>query len=202
LPPVTTRYDELIRINPHFKAWLNIPGTTISYPVVQYTNNDRYLHVAFDGTNHRAGTLYFDFRNEVVSPPSRNLIIYGHRQLDLTKFGTLDYYADINHLRERTIIELDTLYGKLYYKIYAVLKTTTDFDYIRTIFDTDLAFLGFVATLPNEAHIMADYRVQPNDRILTLSTCHPSDGRRRFAVQAVLIDVERLNEEWTYRYMR
>ena len=41
-------YDKLLSMNEDFKGWLYIPGTNISYPLVQTNNNDYYLHHNFE----------------------------------------------------------------------------------------------------------------------------------------------------------
>ena len=41
-------WDGLRAINPDIVAWVYVPGTPINYPVVQGSDNQEYLHKAFD----------------------------------------------------------------------------------------------------------------------------------------------------------
>jgi sortase B len=43
-------WDGLRAINPDIVAWVYVPGTPINYPVVQGSDNQEYLHKAFDGS--------------------------------------------------------------------------------------------------------------------------------------------------------
>ena len=42
-------FDKLKAYNKELVAWIYIPNTSISYPVVQGANDDDYLHKEFDG---------------------------------------------------------------------------------------------------------------------------------------------------------
>ena len=42
-------FNGLMRVNPDFKCWIDIPGTVISYPVVQGPDNWYYLRKTFLG---------------------------------------------------------------------------------------------------------------------------------------------------------
>ncbi len=53
-------YNGLMRVNPNFKCWIEIPGTTISYPVVQGPDNNYYLRKTFSGQYNVGGVIFFD----------------------------------------------------------------------------------------------------------------------------------------------
>ncbi len=62
-PYLEINYAGLKEKNSDFVCWLDIPGTNISYPVVQSTNNNEYLHKTFEGQYVYAGALFMDYRN-------------------------------------------------------------------------------------------------------------------------------------------
>ena len=70
-------FSKLIGVNPDTVGWLFIPGTKINYPIVQTTDNDKYLHTGFNGEDNVAGSIFLDYESE-PDMTGRNNIIYGH----------------------------------------------------------------------------------------------------------------------------
>ena len=50
----------LREVNPDVVGWIALPGTEISYPVVQGTDNDYYLAHTWDGENSSCGAIFLD----------------------------------------------------------------------------------------------------------------------------------------------
>lgn len=63
--------------NPNVVAWLIVPGTGISYPVVQASDNEYYLNHSFTGQYNNLGAVFLD---AAANPDflDDNSIIYGH----------------------------------------------------------------------------------------------------------------------------
>lgn len=57
-------FNRLCRINSDTVGWLFIPGTKINYPIVQTTDNDKYLHTGFNGEDNVAGTIFLDYESD------------------------------------------------------------------------------------------------------------------------------------------
>ena len=53
-------FESLRAVNPDIVAWIEIPGTDISYPVVQADDNETYLKRDFEGNKSAAGTIFLD----------------------------------------------------------------------------------------------------------------------------------------------
>ena len=88
LPDKGDIYVTLGRINPEFVGILSIPELDLRYPVVQGTDNEKYLSTTFEGKENPAGCIFIDCEN------SRDLsdnvtFIYGHNMKDGTMFGSL-----------------------------------------------------------------------------------------------------------------
>ena len=81
-------FTNLLEKNGDVIGWIQIPGTNINYPFVQYSNNSYYLTHSFDKSYNLAGWLFLDYRNEIV-PIDMNTIIYAHGRVDGTMFGSL-----------------------------------------------------------------------------------------------------------------
>lgn len=50
-------FEGLQAVNPDVIAWIDIPGLSISYPVVQGTDNAYYLHHLFTGEYNSSGSI-------------------------------------------------------------------------------------------------------------------------------------------------
>lgn len=160
--------------NPDFVGWIEIPGTGISYPVVQGSDNARYLHTTFSGAYNAAGSIFLDHRS---SPDFQdaNTVIFGHNMLDGSMFSQLTSYQDEEFLRSHSRILLYTDAGVLEYEIFRAEKVLED-DAIYQIVgggveDQMAAYLNGTQT--------------DGERFLTLSTCtNDLDGRERYLVMA------------------
>lgn len=63
--------------NPDIVAWIIIPGTDISYPVVQGADNEFYLNYTALKENNRRGAIFVD-AEAAPGFQDDNTIIYGH----------------------------------------------------------------------------------------------------------------------------
>ena len=63
--------------NAEFIAWLQIPGTSVNYPVVQTSDTAFYLTHNFKRQKAKAGTL-FSLPSTDYRTPGKNIVIYGH----------------------------------------------------------------------------------------------------------------------------
>lgn len=80
-------------MNPDVIAWIDIPGLSISYPVVQGTDNAYYLHHLFTGEYNSSGSIFTDCHNR-PDFTDQNTILYGHNMKNGSMFGTLSHYQD------------------------------------------------------------------------------------------------------------
>ncbi len=183
-------FKALYARNADVAAWLTFKTTgtddlfegTVDNPVVQTTDNDRYLDLDFLGNHDKAGTLFFDYRNDLSRfDEQRNLIIYGHNLksgLMFSKFNLLVSQQQERAQRLETLT-LDTAYGeKVTYKVFAVMVIDADatgadaFNYIRTEFANDTQLAAFVEGVRERSlYDFADVDVTAEDQLLTLSTC-------------------------------
>ena len=80
-------------VNPDVIAWIDIPGLSVSYPVVQGEDNSYYLHHLFTGEYNSSGSIFADCHNQ-PDFTDQNTIIYGHNMKNGSMFGTLSHYQD------------------------------------------------------------------------------------------------------------
>ena len=187
-------FDELYKINHDIYAWIDIPGTDISYPILQREDDfEYYLRRGLDELYSNDGSLFTEPGN-AKDMSDFNTIIYGHNLHSLAMFGTLKYYHDLSYLEDHREIKIYTPTGEYTYSIFAAVTYSDilityyyDFDQI----EYREAFLDSLFDVRDMNSItMDDIEVTADDRILTLSTCNDGDNTRRFLVVAVLVDVK------------
>ena len=131
--------------NKDFVAWLSIPGTVISYPVVRSDDSAYYLSHLFNGKKSKLGCL-FSLKSSDYQQPSQNIAIYGHHLSHSdAMFSTLIDYKQEAYCAEHSVITLDSVYGRRSYRIFAVLNMkVSDWDSATASFGSGKAFLQFV----------------------------------------------------------
>ena len=170
--------------NSDFIAWLQIPGTKISYPVVQTDDATYYLTHTFSRKEGVSGCL-FSLGKSDYRLPGRNIAIYGHhmrRSRSQTMFQPLHGYKDADYLAKHPVIQLDSLYHSDTYAVFAALNMReSDWDAAKADFSSDADFLSFVYRAQALSFYDTGIEVGADDQILTLITCdrdyHSENGR-------------------------
>ena len=174
--------------NSDTKAWLQVTGTNINYPVVQTTNNEYYLKHSFDKSYNSAGWVFADFRNK-LDGTDRNTIFYAHARSDGSMFGSLknilssSWVSDDNNFTVRTVN--DSVSGL--WQVFSVYRIPVTNDYIQTDFRSDEEYLNWLNMLKNRSQYKFNANMQAADKIITLSTCHGVASSERVVMHARLI---------------
>ncbi len=173
-------FDALKAVNGDIIAWLYIPGTEISYPVLRGTSNDSYIHTAYDGSYAAAGSIFMDYRN-AADLSDANTVVYGHNMKNDTMFGSLSEYRSYDYYPEHSVFEYITPEGKYIYTVFAALVTDALGPVYEFNFDTPEAFSEHIAML--RRYSIYDTGVEPNgEKIMTLSTCTSRSRTERFVI--------------------
>ncbi len=193
VPPVN--FAELQAQNPDIYAWIEIPGTTVSYPILQ-REGDRafYLNHSSTGAYSQKGSIYTeDYNSRDFSDPVT--VIYGHHMRNGDMFGTLeksysnreffDGHKDINIYMPNKAVKL---------KVFAsVTYNDSHLLYNKDYSDPDV-FNAFINSVKNDYSrgLIWDESadITPNDRIVILSTCTGNNPSARFLVLAKIADDE------------
>ena len=159
--PTAESTPDLAAINPDYIGWILIEGTNIDYPIVQGTDNIKYLTTTFSGERNPSGTIFMDSR--CTDGFSGFVILHGHNMKDGSMFAGLHNYLKSDFLDEHTEIIIIIPDGTvLTYRIFDV-KLTDVFDAAYTLFGNS------------------------DERILVLSTCTDSgDNNARLLVLATI----------------
>lgn len=186
-----TAFSGLYQINQDVVGWLSIEGTSLDYPVVQYSDNEYYHRLNFEGESNLHGVPYVDYSVDLKAP-SNNTIIYGHNvNNDDQMFNALINYQKVDYYKEHPIINFHTVYGERQYKIFAAFVANVNpehgevFQY-HTFVDADSVadMQEFLYNVQVRSVLNTGVDVLPSDELLTLSTCTYEFDNARFVVVA------------------
>jgi sortase B len=196
LPYVAVDFDSLLAINPETVGWLAIPGTEISYPVLQAENNSKYLNTSFGGERSGTGAIFMDHGNS-AEPLDTNTVIYGHNmgrgRTDM--FGSLLAYKEESYCVEHPRIQFDTIYRRYgWWEVFAVVNLdvkTTGFDYLKQNFGSAVEFEAWIAQAKELSIYDTGVNAALGGKCLVLSTCDRSVSKNgRLLVMAVWTGME------------
>ena len=187
-------YNGLMRVNPDFKCWIEIPGTSISYPVVQGPDNNYYLRRTFSGQYNVGGVIFFDYTcpDDLTG---MNTVIYGHRMNDGSMFTDLKKFVNGDFALNNNEIHLYRPEGVYIYKIFSTFKTDAYSDCYTTRFADEESFETWIKTQVARSFVYFEETPTVDDKIITMSTCVGSwDEYGRYVVQAMLVDVVKIDD--------
>ena len=184
----TNVISESSQVNSDVVGWIKINNTTVDYPVVQTKDNDYYLFKDIKKQANSKGWIFMDYRNN-SQMSDKNTIIYGHNIASQNiMFHGVATMFDNNYLnnKDNQYIYYYNKDADMKFKIFSMYIINDTNDYLKTSFQNNDEFNEFINMLKNRSKYSFDTEVNPNDKIITLSTCH-SDVTR-YVVHAVLIN--------------
>lgn len=185
--PVSRNIEALRAVNAEVLGWLEIPGTGISYPLVQGTDNEYYLNHTWEGRRSAVGAIFVDSRC-AADFSGFNTIIYGHRMNSGTMFAALKYYGRQSYAQEHPCIGVTDRNGTYTYRIYAAYAVSVEGLAFETAFLDESARAAFIEDGLSRSVLAAGAVPDDNSRILTLCTCTGRGHAERWVVQAVRED--------------
>lgn len=180
-------FTELKKINSDVVSYIEVPGTSVKYPVVKTTDNKYYLRHSFDKSYNKAGWIFMDYRNDAYDYQN-NTIIYGHKRNDGTMFTSLKNVLTEEWFKneDNRIIKLANEKENTIWQIFSVYKIEQESYYLATKFKTDKLYKEFLEDMQKRSIFDFKASVNIQDKILTLSTCYDYKGNR-IVIHAKLI---------------
>ncbi len=163
-------FKALREVNPDVIGWIVVPGTGISYPMVQAGDNDYYLHRTWNLTNSIVGSIFMD-ANCNPDLGDFNTLIYGHNMANGSMFGELRQFKTTAYRNYHPVFLITTDTGVYTYRIFSAFEASV----------TDPVFMIQVGR-NDEKQSLIDCAVEKSviatgiipsieDHIVTLSTC-------------------------------
>lgn len=171
--------------NEDVTAYLNIPDTKISYPVMESEEVAYYLNHDFFNKKSIYGCIFKDTSsdgNEHVT------LLHGHNMKNKTMFGSLKYYLDKDYVEAHDLIEYTTETQYSIYKVAAVFTGSTADDTLMSCLlpysEKDIDILK--EKIKKSGTLYEDFTW--NDKLLILSTCHGKKKTSRLLLVAKRMD--------------
>lgn len=174
-------FTSLEAINSDVIGWIEMEAIDISYPVVQGTDNNYYLHRTIQKTDNFAGTIFMDFQNH-KNFGDRNSILYGHNMKNGSMFGMLKKYREQETYDKSPYFWIYTKDFIYKYEIYSCAEVDQYSQDYQITFQDRASFEEFLNRTKSQSAIETGIDVEYGDTVITLSTCTGNDTTR-FIVQ-------------------
>lgn len=196
LEPYVSPIDfEMLRANNEdIYAWLDIPGTEISYPILQHSEDDAYyLRRNEQSENDSNGSIYTEASYNGRDFTDPLTVIYGHNMGSGKMFGTLQKdYSSQDELNNHSMIVIYLPDQELHYEVFAAVP----FDKRHILYNYNfsdertfrLFFQEILSVKSLDAVITENATIQSDERALILSTCLIGNRNMRFLVCGKLIE--------------
>ena len=168
-------------------GFISIEGTSISYPVLQYFDNDFYLSRDIHGRNNSAGSIFLDHENN-IDALDMNTIIYGHNMKDDIMFHAIRNYKDYAFWQDHKYIQFNTIYDDMVFEVFAYYTPRDSFPYIYANYEEHV-FENLLAQIKKMAYYDTGIDIGGNDKIIHLSTCTNTTDDTRMAIAGKLIEL-------------
>lgn len=185
-PPIAVDFNALLAENPDVVGWLYVEALEISYPVVQGTDNEYYLHMTYQKTYNFAGTIFIDYENS-RDFQDLNTIVYGHNMKDGSMFGMLKRMVTENAYANSPYFWMLTPEKNYKYEIFSA-HTAEINSLTYTLFSNPgQDFTSYLEQMKASSEIATQAVPKKFDKVMTLSTC-TGNSATRFVVQGIQLD--------------
>jgi len=143
---VKVDWDALLGANPDTVAWVYIPGTAISYPVVQGQDNEHYLTYDFDGAAGwlaNYGAIFMDCKNN-PDWSDQLYFIYGHHMNDGSMFADIVNLEDPARFDECRTVYILSPKGDFRLQTFALDHIAPDEEIVMARFADDVEMREYV----------------------------------------------------------
>ena len=185
-------FDKLKLLNDDIYAWLDVPDTVISYPILQNPKDDSYyITHSYDGSSSYYGAIFSQAIYNKNDFSDSATVLFGHNMRDGTMFATLSRYTNEEYFKAHNKFYIYMPDKVFEYQVFAAIP----FDNRNILHSWDCTqrnqYWSLVQTILNtrsmDSYIDRDVDVNMYDKIVILSSCYPGDSSRRYLVIGKLI---------------
>ena len=167
---ITINWQKLHKINPDIKAWIYIPHTHINFSILQYKDNEYYLHHNQDKKYAVSGEIFMDYRNK-ANFLNKNTFIYGHYMYNKMKFADLNHYFDSNYFNEHKHIYIYTPKKRYVGTAFAVQSNSGTSKAHTMHYKNQEEFTDYVNYLKSRSDVKTKLKTKDIKHMVTLWTC-------------------------------
>ena len=191
--PISVDFDQLKQENSDVVGWIYGPDSPISYPVVKGADNDYYLYHSFGHALNQSGTIFMDTVCD-AGLTQDNTILYGHHMNNGGMFATLESYRQEDYFKAHPVLYYFTPDETYVLEVFSAFVTGGDSDVYAFNFATREEYATFLETMTSRSGFTTDVEVDPDDHIMTLSTCAYDYEDARYVVLCKIETVREANE--------
>ena len=180
--PISVDLDYWKSQNADVVGYIYSTGTAISYPIVQGSDNDYYLHRDLYGHEDINGCIMLEHLN-ASDFSHNNSILYGHHMKAGNMFASLCYYKDASFYPDHPCMYLYTPQQVYRVDLFAGFPCPHDDEVFATGFTADQ-----IARF--KAKSTFDSPVNPTGKILTMCTCSYEHDNWRYVVLGELVPID------------
>ncbi|HHW94957.1 MAG TPA: class B sortase [Mogibacterium sp.] len=182
-------YEKLRKMNQDVIGWIDVYGTKIDYPVVQTTDNSRYLDEAVTGEYSGAGSIFLDYRNN-KDFSDFNSIIYGHHMEESMMFGDVSKFSKKDFFDEHAYGVLHRNGKKsLGIEFFAIIKTEgTDAKILTPALIDEYSKRDIIDYIKEISIQSRPMDITESDSIVLLNTCTFTITNGRYILIGKLTD--------------
>jgi len=173
-------------INEDVMGWIQIPGTRISYPLMDGDDNSYYLNHNWKKQRNSAGAVFLEQWND-PDFSDFNTIIYAHRMNNGSMFTSLKNYSSQSYWNSNPRVYIAADSGVRCYEIFAAYEAAVDSNTYQLSFADAEARQAFLDSAMERSKISTGIVPTVEDSILTLSTCTGKGPQLRWVVQCRLV---------------
>lgn len=160
-------------------GYIDIPNTSISYPIMQGEDNSYYLKHLPNGDRNKMGSIFLDYRNNGFN--DKNTIIYGHNFNNGTMFSDLLNYKSFEFYKNHSNYKIYTSDKVIEVAIFAVYIADATKDELPINFEsTD--FDDYLDMVLESNLINSEVSIDSEDNLITLCTCSNGSWKNRLIV--------------------
>lgn len=177
--------EALRAVNEDVVGWIAIPGTTLSYPLMQGEDNQYYLSHSWKRESVAGGSVFLESTNN-RDLTDYHTIAFAHRMRNDTMFGTIKYYKKLDFWQEHPSVYVildDTIYR---YDIFSAQEANVKGIVYRLDIVENHLEEEFLQYCIENSVIDTGLTPEASDRILTLSTCTGNGYANRWVIHGAL----------------
>lgn len=186
-------WDALISNNPDVYGYVYVPGTKVSYPIVQSDEDNFYLTHDINGKNSKEGSIYTNSDNE-KNFDGRVTVLYGHNMRNGNMFGSLKQFYQNDFYLEHPWIVVYTPENRYIYQIVTARRHSDAylFDEFNGYSDDGMKHFREMAAEPvsdkdkDVSHI-TETELNESNKFIVLSVCIGNETTNRYLVIGKLL---------------
>lgn len=187
-------WETLTSQNPDIYAYVYVPGTKVSYPILQNEQDDFYLTHDANKAKSKEGAIYTNHDNTKTFQDAVT-VLYGHNMRNGNMFGSLKEFYQEDFYKEHEYIAIYTPEKRLVYQIVTARRHSDAYlydEYANYNVGGMERFVKMITEPVKDKDVShaTELEVSVEDKFLVLSVCIGKEDTNRYLVVGKLLKEE------------